>query len=235
MIDEVYFMNFKELDNKFKELLELKRTPVAIKWEVKEPTNIKKEENKTTFCKKLQKALDGEIFYSTSKEQLCMGGSIFTGMQNQNEFPQEMLSIEFLVKMGAYDSIPAAQRSWNKNKNIKAGIFNATLFGPLDKVNFKPDVVFLVCNANQGMEILHANSYDSGENAIGSDSRTICSSMAAIPYTTGKLTYGFGEAGARGNMNINPQEIMISIPENDLHRIIKNLEKMKGGVFLKRH
>ncbi|MDR2545585.1 MAG: DUF169 domain-containing protein [Methanobrevibacter sp.] len=226
-------MNFKELNNKFKELLELEKTPVAIKWDVKEPNNINKEDRKTTFCKKLQKALNGEIFYSSSEEQLCMGGSIFTGIQNQNEFSREMLSLEFLVNMGAYDSVYAAQRSWDKNKNIKPGIFKTISFGPLDKVDFKPDVIFVVCNADQGMEILHANSYDSGEKSIGADSGPICSSMVATPYVTGKLTYGFGEAGARGNMSINPTEIMISIPSNDLHRVVSNLEKMKAGVFLK--
>jgi len=227
-------MNYNELNDELKELLELKRTPVAIKWSVKEPENIEKEEGKTTFCKKLDKALNGEIFYSTAEEQMCMGGSIFTGHQDMCEFPQQMLSVEFLVKMGAYDSVPAAQRSWKHNLNLEPGIFNIISFGPLNKVEFEPDVIFIVCNAKQGMEILHANAYDSGEHGLGADSGPICSSMAAAPYITGKVTYGFGEAGARGNMNITPEEIMVSIPASDLSRIVSNLEKMKAGVFLKR-
>lgn len=145
-----------------------------------------------------------------------------------------MLSIEFLVKMGAYDSIPAAQRSWKHNINLEPGIFNVISFGPLNKVEFEPDVIFIVCNAKQAMEILHANAYDSGEHGVGADSGPICSSMAATPYMTGKVTYGFGEAGARGNMGITPEEVMVSIPASDLSRIVSNLEKMSAGVFLKR-
>lgn len=227
-------MNYNELGDKLKDLLELERTPVAITWSVEEPENIQKEEGKSTFCTKLNKALNGETFYATSEEEMCMGGAIFTGHQDKCEFPPQMLTLGFLVKMGAYNSIPTAQRSWKHNINLEPEIFKVISFAPLDKAEFEPDVVFIVCNAKQGMEILHANTYDSGEHGIGADSGPICSSMAATPYITGKITYGFGEAGARQNMDINPEEVMVSIPGNDLSRIVSNLEKMRTGVFLKR-
>jgi len=43
------------------------------------------------------------------------------------------------------------------------------------------------------MEILHANAYNSGAHGMGADSAPIYSSMAAIPYLTGKVTYGFAD------------------------------------------
>lgn len=83
------------------------------------------------------------------------------------------------------------------------------------------------------MEILHANAYDSGEHGVGADSGPICSSMAATPYMTGKVTYGFGDAGSRQNMDIKPEEIMVSIPAYDLPRIISNLREMRTKRFFK--
>ncbi len=91
----------------------------------------------------------------------------------------------------------------------------------------------MVCNAKQGMEILHANAYDSGEHGLGADAAPVCSSMAAAPYIAGKVTYGFGDVAARQNMNINQGEIMISIPGSDLSRLVSNLGEMRTKTFFK--
>ena len=59
--------------------------------------------------------------------------------------------------------------------------------------------------------------------------------MAAVPYLTGKVTYGFGDIGSRNNMDLEAEEIMISIPATDLERVIMNLEEMKTKTFFKKN
>jgi uncharacterized protein (DUF169 family) len=103
--------------------------------------------------------------------------------------------------------------------NVDPNIFQAVVFAPLNKAEFDSDVIFIIFKADQGMEILHANAYDSGAHGLGADSGPICSSMAAIPYLTGKVTYRFGDVGARNNMNVNPEDVMVSIPASELSRI----------------
>jgi uncharacterized protein (DUF169 family) len=85
------------------------------------------------------------------------------------------------------------------------------------------------------MKLLHANAYDSGSHGLGADSGPICSSMASIPYLTGKVTYGFGDIGSRNNMDLKPDEIMVSIPASDLGRIVTNLEEQKTKTFFRRN
>jgi uncharacterized protein (DUF169 family) len=51
-------MDYNELGNKLKEILKLKNDPVAIKWSVKEPRDIEKEEGKSRFSTKLTKIVD---------------------------------------------------------------------------------------------------------------------------------------------------------------------------------
>jgi uncharacterized protein (DUF169 family) len=51
--------------------------------------------------------------------------------------------------------------------------------------------------------------------------------MAALPYLTGKVTYGFGDTGSRRHMNIRDEDVMVSIPAGDLPRIVSNLEEMR--------
>jgi len=131
----------------------------------------------------------GEIFYSTIEEEKCMGGLRYSNMKDRKELPKNMQSGSFLVPAGMYKSVPAVQRSWQNNKAIDAGIFSAVIFSPFLKADFKADLIFIICNSEQTIMILHANAYDSGSHALSADSFPICSSMAAIPYLTGKVTY----------------------------------------------
>jgi len=220
-------MDFQKLGKKLKTVLKLKREPVAIKWVSREPRNIPKASEKSRFCTKLDKAMNGEIFYATAEEEECMGGLRYTGLKDPKKFPKNMRSGSFLVPRGVYKSIPAVQRSWKSNMAVEPDIFTALIFAPLSKADFEPDVIFIVGNSRQGMELLHANAYDSGSHGLGADSGPICSSMAAMPYLTGKVTYGFGDIGSRNNMNLKNDEIMVSIPATDLERITLNLEEMK--------
>ena len=222
-----------ELGEKLNEFLKLDNEPVAIKWSVQEPKNIEKEEGKSSFCTKLVKAMEGEIFYTTAEEEGCMGGARYSGFKDIRDFPANVQSGAFMVPKGLYKDIPAVQRSRNNEMYMTPGIFNAIVFAPLNKAEFEPDVIFMVCNAKQGMEILHANTYDSGEHGLGAEAAPICSSMAATPYMTGKVTYGFGDVAARKNMDINQEDIMVSIPGSDLSRIVSNLREMRTKMFFK--
>ena len=66
-------MDCNELGKKLNELLKLENGPVAIKWSVNEPKNVEKEEGKSSFCTKLTKAMNGEIFYSTARRRGMYG------------------------------------------------------------------------------------------------------------------------------------------------------------------
>ena len=226
-------MDYNELGENLKELLKLENEPVAIKWSVKEPRNVKKEEYRSRFCTKLTKAMKGGAFYATAEEEECMGGARYSGLKDIRELPANVQSGAFMVPRGLYKDIPAVQRSREDETYINPGIFNAVVFAPLNKAEFEPDLIFMICNAKQGMEILHANAYDSGEHGLGADAVPICSSMAATPYMTGKVTYGFGDVAARKNMDINQEDIMVSIPRSDLSRIVSNLGEMRTKMFFK--
>ncbi|OEC85112.1 MULTISPECIES: DUF169 domain-containing protein [Methanobacterium] len=226
-------MDYNELGKKLNEFLKLENEPVAIKWSVMEPQNIEKESEKSRFCTKLTKAMGGEIFYSTLEEEACMGGARYCGLKDMKEYPANVQSGAFMVPNGLYKDIAAVQRSREYETYINPGIFSAVVFAPLNRAEFDPDVIFMLCSAKQGMEILHANAYDSGKHGMGTDAVPVCSSMAAAPYMTGKVTYGFGDVAARKNMDINHEDIMVSVPGSDLPRIVSNLEEMRTKMFFR--
>jgi len=217
-------------------LLGLERQPVALRWSVSIPKDIPRASDRARFCMRLDQASRGHCFYTTAEEEQCMGGARYCGLRDAREFPVGRRSGEFLVARGVYESIAAVQRAWRQNLSVEPGIFKALMFAPLPSAPFDPDVVFVLCNAGQGMELLHANAYNSGARGIGADAGPICSSMAAVPYLTGKVTYGFGDVGSRGYMGLGPDSVMVSLPGSELARVVANLEKMKTRkAFLARH
>jgi len=226
---------YQELGLKFIDILGLQKAPVAIKWSVREPRNIEKEVGKSRFCTKLGKAMNGEIFYSTVEEEECGGGMRYSGMKDPKELPSNMRSGSFLIPRGVFKSVPAFQRAGTHNPAIEPGIFKAILFAPLIKADFEPDVIFIVSNANQAMNILHANAYDSGSQGLGAGAGPICCTMASKPYLTGKVTYGFADVGSRNYMDIDPEDVLVSVPASDLERIVSNLEHMITKSYFQEH
>jgi uncharacterized protein (DUF169 family) len=211
-----------------KELLGLEREPVALRWSAAIPVDVPRIEEKARFCRKLDLASRGRSFYATLEEEACMGGARYCGLADPKQFPATNRTGEFLVRRGIYKRVSAVQRSWQGNTGIEPGLFHALSFAPLATAPFEPDVVFILCDAKQAMELLHANAYDSGTRALGADARPICSSMAAMPYLTGKMTYGFGDIGSRPHMRLDPGTVMVSISGGDLSRIVSNLQDMRS-------
>ena len=157
-----------------------------------------------------------------------MGGAKYCGLADASEFAPGRRSGEFLVAHGIYKNVPAIQRAWQAYQAIEPGIFKALEFSRLTTSPFDPDVIVVVCNTKQAMDLLHANAYDSGARGIGADAGPICSSMAAVPYLTGKVTYGFADIGSRDRMNLNPGEALVSIPGSEVDRIVANLREMRS-------
>jgi uncharacterized protein (DUF169 family) len=226
---------YQELGQKLINILGLENTPVAIKWSVREPRNIEKEKGKSRFCAKISKAMNGEIFYSTVEEEECGGGMRYSGLKDPNELPANMRSGSFLIPRGVFKSVPAFQRAGTHNPAIESGIFHAVLFAPLTKADFDPDVIFIICEAKQGMTLLHANAFDSGAEALGAGIGPICCTMASKPYLTGEVTYGFADVGSRNFMDIKPEEVIVSIPAPELKRIVGNMEEMQAKKFFQEH
>ena len=86
---------YKEMGEELKEILKLEYGPVAIKWSVREPKDINKEEGKSRFCTKIDKAVNGEIFYSTIDEEECMGGMRYSGLKDRKELPKTCRAEDF--------------------------------------------------------------------------------------------------------------------------------------------
>ena len=211
--------------NDLKDALKLESSPVAISFSTEAPEGIEQLKGEIRLCQMLDKVrFDGDVFYTTSANHKCDGGSGSCGMKEMNE---RIKTGEFLCKMGLFGSNMAAKRFIASNPRIEYGTVKIVSFLPLEKVTFEPDVVVLVCNAKQGMLITEAFAYETGKRTLGLTGPPICSSIVAAPYLTGELTYSFGDHGARKYMKTKDEDVFVGIPAELLTCINDNLKKME--------
>jgi uncharacterized protein (DUF169 family) len=217
---------YDQLSDLMKQRLGLENSPIAISFSAEPPQGLREMKGAMRLCQMLDKVrLDGESFYTTSKNHQCDGGATSCGLRERNERTK---TGEFLYKeLGLFGSKRAARRFINSNPRIESGTVNVISFSPLEKAEFEPDVVVLVCNAKQGMRIAEAYAFESGDRATGMTGPPICSAIVAAPFLTGQVVYSLGDHGVRMYMKIHDEDIFVGIPAELLSEVAENLGKLK--------
>ena len=138
------------ISSKLKEQLGLKRSPVAIKFVLREediPEGIPKAAEKMRHCELVLKASGGDTFYATAEEQMCKGGSSALGLE---EPPEKVKTGEFYYGLGRFSSIGSAKKTMESIPKIDKIMF-ALVYAPLEKANFDPDVIVIFANPKQAL------------------------------------------------------------------------------------
>jgi len=214
---------YRELNDRLKKMLSLRGSAVAVALSNDRPA-LERLTDKKRLCEMLGEALNkGSSFYSSSEEQACDGGAYHLGLR---EMPAELRSGEFLFKrIGIFGSARAARRFFGSNLGVEPGTIKYVSFSPLQEANFEPDVVVLVCSAEEGMRAVEASAYESGIAAKGR-SGPICSTIIAAPYLTGDIVYTLGDLAGRRFSNIGEGEIFIAVPFERLKELIAGIEEI---------
>jgi uncharacterized protein (DUF169 family) len=128
-------------------------------------------------------------------------------------------------RVGIFGSARAARRFFSSNPSVEPGTIKYASFSPLEKANFEPDVVVLVCSGKDGMRAVEASAYESGMAAKGR-AGPICSTIMAFPYITGDIVYTLGDLTGRRFSKIDDGEIFVGVPFERMGTLINGLEKI---------
>jgi len=106
--------------------------------------------------------------------------------------------------------------------------FVASLYSPLEKASFKPDVIVVIGNPKQLLKIAQSNIYEKGgRNIVGfSGIQSVCADAVAQVYNTGEMNASFGCDGSRKNAKIADDELIVGIPAANLGSLVEALEKI---------
>ena len=216
------------LAREFKERLNLDKSPVAIKFVLREediPEGIKKIDENIRHCEMVQKAAQGEIFYATSEEQMCKGGSSALGLQ---ETPEKIKTGEFYQSLGRFSSLGSAKRTMESIPKIEP-MMKAIIYAPLESNKFDPDVVVIICNPAQAMRLAQAMVYNRGGRVEASFSgiQSVCADAVAGPFINNTANFTIGCSGSRQYADIKPDEVIVGMNGENIGCLVTALVSMK--------
>lgn len=213
--------------DKLKEHLGLERSPVAIKFVLREediPEGIPKLDEKMRHCEMVLKASGGDVFYATAEEQMCKGGSSAIGLE---EPPEKVKTGEFYYELGRFSSIASAKKTMDSIPKIDQ-IMYALVYAPLEKATFDPDVIVIFANPAKAMILAQALVYTMGGRmeADFAGIQSICADAVAGPFTRRRPNITLGCSGSRQYADVKDDEVIVGLTGENIGCVVNALENM---------
>ncbi len=221
-------MNFKEQAEIFKKTFGLKNEPLAISFTNDEISSGKYE--KTSICKAIKLAAEGESFIIDESVSTCPGGSKFCGFTEVTSRQQKRGLQRFLTKGEKLtSSIVSFERMQTLTIPPATGLADKVLIGPLDKTEIRPDMVLFLCNAEQACRLITLDTYWDGippkQQIIGA----LCHTAIVYTIMSGNTNMSVGDWTARSHQNFEPDIIFLSIPYERISNLIAAIPLCSAG------
>jgi len=220
-------VNYAEAADTLKKVLGLKGSPVAIKFApVKEeiPAGMEELDKTIRHCSMVNLARnENKIFYATAGKHECNGGAWSLGLK---EITPTLKTGEFYFKLGKFDSSAACKRTIDKVSHLNPGDTYATLYAPLEKTPFTPQVVLIVTNPRNMLKLAQSTLFRLGGRIYAEFSgiQSVCSDATAQTYVTGRPNFSLGCDGSRKFSGIADDEMVMGIPAEMLPELVAALK-----------
>ena len=216
------------VSSELKERLGLEKSPVAIKFILREediPEGIEKISENVRHCEMVQKAAQGETFYATAEEQVCKGGAAAIGLM---ETPEKIKTGEFYQSLGRFKSLGSAKRTMEEVPKIDP-IMKAIVYAPLEDIKYDPDVIVIICKPAQAMKLAQAMVYTRGGRVEASFSgiQSVCADAVAGPFTQNTANITLGCSGSRQFAGIEEEEVIVGLNGENIGCVVTALVSMK--------
>lgn len=218
-----------ELASKMKEILNLKREPVGVKFIKDTDKQVLKDqydgETKTRYCQALMRAGNGEKILITAENISCPASAAAFGLK---PLAEALATGQMLYNMGLFATPEAGKNAMGSMTRLKLGEYSGVILSPLANIEIQPDVVVVESFPEHLMWLALASIYETGERLEFNSAifQATCVDATVIPFVTGKINCSLGCFGCREATNIEDSENLLGIPYDQLDYVVKNLEKL---------
>lgn len=219
-------INYKESEEALKLLLKLSGSPVAFRFATKKeeiPAGMEKLDRTIRHCSMVGLARnEGKIFYSPAENHECNGGAWALGLR---EITETLKNGDFYFKLGKFESSAACKRTIDRVPHLGTRDTYATMYAPLEKTPFDPQVVLIVASPWAMLKLAQSTLFRVGGRieAEFAGIQSVCSDACAQTYLNGKVNFSLGCDGSRKFSGINDGEMVMGIPAEILPSIIEAL------------
>jgi len=220
-------VNYAEAAETLKTYLKLSGSPVAFRFTTKKeevPAGMQALDKTIRHCTMVNLARkEGRIFYSTAEKHECNGGAWALGLK---EITESLKNGDFYYKLGKFESSAACKRTIDRIPHLGLHETYATLYAPLEKTPFDPQVVIIVASPWAMLKLAQSTLFRLG-GRIGAEFagiQSVCSDACAQTYLTGHVNFSLGCDGSRKFSGIEDGEMVIGIPAELLPEITDALK-----------
>jgi uncharacterized protein (DUF169 family) len=228
-------MNYEAQSNYLKEALGLEYSPISVSFS-DDPDPEGNTDKQVSVCKVLEKTLHDNTVLNLSKENLqCIGGKFYLGLDS---LPLSVGVDIWTEYHKAFESKKVAQWQiikgpkppgfwpWTKRKQKKF-----TVISPLEKARLDSHAVLICCNPEQADRITGLIAF-SGHGPIMHYPATNTCMAIAYPYMTGKPIIAFISQHSREifKIKVSSSDLFISVPYNDLLKVIEHIPHSGYGI-----
>ena len=220
-------INYPEAAETLKNYLKLSGSPVALRFAPKKediPAGMQELDKTIRHCSMVGLARkEGRIFYSTANKHECNGGAWALGLR---EITDSLKSGDFYFKLGKFESSAACKRTIDRVPHLSTLETYATLYAPLEKTPFDPQIVLMVANPWVMLKLAQSVLFRVGGriNAQFAGIQSVCSDACAQTYLNGQVNFSLGCDGSRKFSGIEDGEMVIGIPAELIPEIVESLK-----------
>jgi len=220
-------INYTEASETLKKYLKLSGSPVAFRFATKKediPAGMQELDKTIRHCGMISLARkEGKIFFSTAGKHECNGGAWALGLR---ELTESLKTGDFYYKLGKFESPAACKRTIDRVTNLQTLETYATLYAPLEKAPFDPQVVLIVATPWTMLKLAQSVLFRVGGriNAEFAGIQSVCADACAQTYLNGQVNFSLGCDGSRKFSGIDDGEMVIGIPAELLPEITESLK-----------
>jgi uncharacterized protein (DUF169 family) len=219
-------INYFEAAESLKKLLKLSGSPVAFRFATKKeeiPAGMEKLDKNIRHCTMVGLARkEGKIFYSTAENHECNGGAWSLGLR---EITETLKNGDFYYKLGKFESSAACKRTIDRVPHLGTGDTWATMYAPLEKTPFDPQVVIIVASPWAMLKLSQSAMFRVGGRIESEFAgiQSVCADACAQTYLNGKVNFSLGCDGSRRFSGIEDGEMVMGIPAEILPELVEAL------------
>ncbi len=216
-------MDYAESSEILRTSLKMKGTPVALSFATTKdeiPPEMPEIEKTIKHCMMVSLARnEGRVFYSTADKHECNGGAFALGLK---ELTPALKRGKFYFKLGKFASVTSSRRTMASVPHLPTGETYATMYAPLEKTPFTPQVILIVTNPWAMLKLAQSTLFRLGGRAHAEFSgiQSVCSDAVAQTYLTGKPNFSLGCDGSRRFSGIAEDEMVMGFPAEMLPEIV---------------
>ncbi|MBL7131373.1 MAG: DUF169 domain-containing protein [Candidatus Omnitrophica bacterium] len=220
--------DWQGFSNILKDVLNLESSSVSVNCiKEKVPDN---DRRKVRICRAILDAGKGQTIQIDKINNACFGAGWHLGFHQIKDSKILNMVKKFVVEgEKLFCSYQALDNLISQMGEVPDNSNSYFVLSPLEKVEYKPELVIFVCNPEQACRLLTSITFIDGIMPKIEIGGPTCRMAIMYPLLTGEVNISFYDYTARKTCNVEKDKLIVTIPYKKIHKIIESIDRCSAG------